>query len=93
MRYSFPRQKIIPISDARSQLSDLISGLDVNDSYVVTRRGRPEAVLVDYDFWQQFLKQREDFITQTFLDSRYTPFTRDFSDEEISQWQKEDQLT
>ena len=85
-------QNIIPVSDARSKLGWLVSQVGKKRSYVFTQRGNPKAVLVDVGLWTEILRRLKEIYQTTYIDPKLNKYTREFSDQEISQWLKEDKL-
>lgn len=83
---------IVPISDARSRLSDLAEILAEERFVVLTKAGKPKAALVDVDYLDRLQKQVKAIRQKTYIDPTLLPYTREFSDEETAQWEKEDQL-
>lgn len=83
---------IIPLSDARAQISDLTNRLADIKTVLLTKRGRPKAVLVDIDYWQKVVRQLSFLTRKTYLKKELAPFTRAFSDQETTTWLKEDEL-
>ena len=50
--------KIIPVSDLRRSVSQIIKGLlQQDDTVYITQHGRPQAVLVSYEHYEQLLEQ------------------------------------
>ena len=50
--------KIIPVSDLRRNVSQIIKGLlQKDDTVYITQHGRPQAVLVSYEHYEQLLEQ------------------------------------
>ena len=50
--------KIIPVSDLRRSISQIIKGLlQKDDTVYITQHGRPQAVLVSYKHYEQLLEQ------------------------------------
>ena len=50
--------KIIPVSDLRRSVSQIIKGLlQQDDTIYITQHGRPQAVLVSYEHYEQLLEQ------------------------------------
>lgn len=44
---------ILPISDIRRHIKKIVDQLKNNDEIIITRHGRPIAVLVPYQQWQR----------------------------------------
>jgi len=83
---------IIPITKARSRLGDLADMAIANNYFVLTKGGEPSVALVDFNY----LKKMEDFVKlvyqKTYIDPKLEKYTREFTTQEIEEWQKEDQL-
>lgn len=89
---NLPNSKIIPISEARAKLSDLVN-MAVGDNYfLLTRGGKPEVALVDAKYLEKLEKDLAKIYQKTYIDPQLLPLTREFSDEEIKRWQEEDQI-
>jgi len=59
--------KTLPISDVKTRLPELVSGVaDREDEIVVTRNGKPAAVLVNYDDYER-LKDTLDVLSDPIL--------------------------
>ena len=55
--------KILPISEVKARLPELVTGVeDREEEVVVTRRGKPAAVLVNHDEYQR-LKETLDVLS------------------------------
>lgn len=81
---------IIPLTKARAKLGDLAS-LAKDENYIVlTKGGSPKAALVDINYLNRLQKEVKNIYQKTYIDPKLLPFTREFSDEEIDEWQKED---
>lgn len=83
---------IIPITQARTRLSDLLKTVQRDDYVILTKGGSPKAALVDIAYLQKLEQEVQTLYKKTFIDPTLLPFTREFSNEEIAAWQKEDQL-
>lgn len=83
---------IMPITKARGQigkLADSVSG----DKYVVfTKSGEAKAALVDYNYLTELEAKVSSMYQKTFISPQTEPYIREFSDEEIKEWQEEDKL-
>lgn len=79
----------ISISDARNNLKDLIFvAKDSTNPYIITNKGKPQAVLISFDYWNNINKTFQ----KTFIDSDTLPYLYDYTDEEIKEWMQEDKL-
>jgi antitoxin YefM len=59
--------KIMPISEVKTRLPELVSGVaEREEEIVVTRNGKPAAVLVNYDEYER-LKDTLDILTDPLL--------------------------
>ncbi|PJE69918.1 hypothetical protein COU97_02650 [Candidatus Shapirobacteria bacterium CG10_big_fil_rev_8_21_14_0_10_48_15] len=83
---------IIPVTKARAKLGDLAKKVAGKNYVVLTKGGKPEAALVDIDYLTELEKEVERIYQKTFIDPRLLPLTREFSNQEIKAWLKEDQL-
>lgn len=83
---------IIPITQARSKLGDLAEGVSGEDYVILTKGGLPEAVIVDYNYIQDLEARVRKIYANTFIDPKLVKYTRIFSDKEVKEWVKEDQL-
>ncbi len=83
---------IVPITKARGELGNLTKKVTDNNYILLTKGGSPVAALVDPNYLEKLQAEVRKIYQKTYLDPKLLPFTRDFSDEEINQWQKEDQL-
>lgn len=83
---------VIPLSDARADISSLTDRPAKLKTVLLTKRGRPKAVLVDVGYWNKVVNQLGVLTKRTYIKKELLPFTRDFSSQEISEWLKEDQL-
>ncbi len=50
-------QNIIPITAARAKLDDLVTEATGNNFYVISRKGRAEAALIDIDYLMDIQRQ------------------------------------
>lgn len=89
---NLPNDKIIPISEARSNLSKLVNLAKGDKFFLLTKGGKPQVALVDIDYLERLLRDLEDLYKKTYIDPKLLPLTRKFSRLEIKQWQKEDKL-
>lgn len=89
---SLGNAKIIPISEARAKLSDLVDKASGSNYYLLTRGGKPEAALVDVKYLQKLEEDLAKLFQKTYIDPQLLPLTREFSKAEIKQWQKEDEI-
>jgi len=89
---SLPNDKIIPISEARSSLSKLVSLAKGDNFFLLTRGGKPKAALVDIDYLEGLVAELKSLYQKTYINPKLLPLTRKFSGSEIKQWEEEDQL-
>lgn len=83
---------IIPITKARGRLGDLAEKV-VKDNYIIlTKDGSPKAALVDISYLTNLEQQVRKAYRKTFIDPKLLKYTREFSDEEIKEWEKRDAL-
>jgi len=83
---------IIPVSEARTKLGKLTEQVSGQDYVVLTKGGNPKAALVDIQYLTRLQQELSKLYRKTYIDRTLLPFTREFSDSEIEQWQKEDTL-
>lgn len=83
---------IIPITQARSHLGDLADQVSQDRYIILTRGGSAKAALVDIAYLTKLQNDLKKLYQRTYIDPDLLPFTREFSDEEIDEWQREDQL-
>lgn len=81
---------IIPITKARSMLGDLAEKVEKDDFIVLTKGGAPKAALVDIEYLNKLQKEVKKIYRKTFIDPKLLPYTRQFSDKEIKEWEDED---
>jgi prevent-host-death family protein len=84
--------KVIPLTDARAQIGSLTDALDELKAVLLTKRGRPKAVLVATDYWEKIINQLSVLTQKTYIKKSLLPYTREFADDEINAWLKEDEL-
>ena len=53
-------QNIIPITEARAKLDDLVSGAQGNNFYVISRQGKAKAAIIDVEYLMD-LQRKLDF--------------------------------
>lgn len=83
---------IIPLTQARSKLGDLTERVSGEEYIVLTKGGNPKVALVDIDYLQKLEKEVKRIYQKTFIDKKLLAYTRDFTNTEIAQWEKEDSL-
>lgn len=83
---------IVPITKARSTLSTLAKQVKGDQYVVLTKGGSPQAALVDVDYLKTLEEEVNKIYSKTFIDPKLLPLTRQFSQKEIDNWQKEDKL-
>ncbi len=84
--------RIIPVSEARAKLGNLLDQAKNDQYFLLTRGGKVKAALVDIDYLEKLQKDLNGLYGKTYIDPKLLPLTRKFSDEEIAQWLKDDQL-
>lgn len=85
-------QTILPVTKARERLGKLADEV-VGEKYVVlTKGGRPRVAVVDWEYFEELKQEVQKIYGQTFIDPATLPYTREFSDKEVKEWQEEDQL-
>lgn len=93
MKQKLTSQQIIPITQARNNLSELVKETEKDKWFFLTKGGKPKVVLVGLNLWSKINQDIQRFTQKTFIAPRTLPFTRLFSDKEIEGWLKEDKLT
>lgn len=83
---------IIPITKARGKLGDLAQKVSGEDYVILTKGGLPKAALVDVSYFEKLQKDVKKIYQKTYIDPKLVKYTRKFSDKEIEEWQKEDEL-
>ena len=83
---------IIPITKARGKLGDLAEKVTRENYVVLTKGGNPKVALVDINYLTKLQKEVRSIYQKTFIDPKLLRYTREFTDEEIAQWEKEDVL-
>lgn len=83
---------IIPITKARSRLGKLVDQA-IKDNYIIlTKDGSPKAAIVDIEYLTNLENQVRKTYKKTFIDPKLLKYTREFTQEEIKEWEKEDAL-
>ena len=85
-------QTIIPITQARGKLGDLAEQVQGSRYVVLTKGGSPKAALVDVNYLTKLQTEVKKIYQKTFIDPKFIKYTREFSDSEIAEWLKEDEL-
>lgn len=83
---------IIPITQARGKLGDLTESISGENYIIFTKGGSPKVALVDIEYLNKLQKEVSKIYQKTFIDPSLLPFTREFTNKEINDWQKEDNL-
>lgn len=83
---------IVPLSKARAKLGDLTDKVSGENYVVLTKGGSPKAAIVDIKYLNKLQEQLRSIYQKTYIDPKLIPYTREFSDEEIAQWLKEDAI-
>ncbi|KKQ28443.1 MAG: hypothetical protein A3H17_01190 [Candidatus Levybacteria bacterium RIFCSPLOWO2_12_FULL_37_14] len=81
---------IIPITKARSELGNLADQATKDNYIILTKDGSPKVALVDIQYLTSLENQVKKTYRKTFIDPKLLRYTREFSDEEIKEWEKED---
>lgn len=90
--YAIVIPNIVPITEARSRLGDLASQISGSQYVLLTKGGKPKVALVDIKYLNLLQKQVRNIYSKTYVDPALLPYTREFSDKEITEWEEEDQL-
>lgn len=83
---------IIPVTKARGKLGDLAEKVSGEDYIVLTKGGTPKAAIVDISYLNKLQEEVRKLYQKTFIDPALVKYTREFSNKEIDEWQKEDKL-
>ena len=83
---------IMSVTEARSKLGSLAENVSGEQFVLLTKGGRAAAALVDVDYLDRLQKQVKAIWQKTYIDPILLPYTREFSDKETEEWEKEDQL-
>ena len=83
---------IVPITKARSNLSNLTQKVKGEQYIVLTKGGSPKAALVDIDYLKKLEDEVQKIYGKTFIDPTLLPLTRNFSKKTIKKWREEDKL-
>ena len=83
---------IIPITKARGRLGDLASLAVSSNYFVLTKGGNPSVALVDFEYLKKLEKDVRRAYQKTFIDPNLEKYTRTFSNIEIEEWLKQDEL-
>lgn len=83
---------IIPITQARSSLGNLAEQVSQDQYIILTKGGVAKAALVDLAYLTKLQNDLKKLYQITYINPDLLPFTREFSDDEIEEWQREDQL-
>lgn len=83
---------IIPVTQARSKLGDLAEKVSGEQYIILTKGGNPKAALVDIDYLKKLEKDVKRLYQKTFIDNKLLPYTREFTNTEITQWEAADSL-
>lgn len=83
---------IIPITKARSRLGKLADQATKDNYIILTKDGTPKAAIVDIQYLTSLENQLRKTYRKTFIDPKLIKYTREFSDEETKEWEKEDAL-
>lgn len=71
--------KIMPISDLRRQTSQIIQTIrEGGDAIYITQHGRPAAVLVEYEAYENLLARLEDLSDMVSLEAAKDETDRDY---------------
>ncbi len=83
---------IIPITQARSKLGELTDLVSMDNYIILTKGGNPKAALVDIAYLTKLQNDLQKLYQKTYIDPTLIPYTREFTDEEIKEWLKNDAL-
>ena len=83
---------IMPVTKAREKLGDLAEKVTGENYIVLTKGGFPKAAIVDISYLNKLQQEVRKIYQKTYIEPALIKYTRDFSDKEIDEWQKQDQL-
>ena len=81
---------IMSVTEARSKLGSLAENVSGERFVLLTKGGRTMAALVNVNYLDRLQKQVKAIWQKTYIDPTLLPYTREFSDKETAQWEKED---
>ena len=87
---SFPN--IIPVTKARGKLGDLAEKVTGEEYIILTKGGAPKAAIVDISYLNKLQKEVARLYQKTYINNALIKYTREFSNKEIDEWQKEDEI-
>ena len=85
-------QQIIPVTEARPILGSLLDTLDPDNVIGLTKGGKVMGVVISPNYLNMLQNNTRKVLSKTFIDETTSPYIRDFTDEEIKEWLKEDAL-
>lgn len=85
-------QQIIPVTEARPILGSLLDSLHFDNTIGLTKGGRVVGVVISPNYLNMLQTNTKKVLSKTFIDDTTSPYIREFSDEEIKEWLKEDAL-
>lgn len=83
---------IVSITKARGELGNLAESVSGEKYVLLTRGGEPVVAMVDPKYLAKLQEDLARLYQKTYIDPNLLPFTREFSDSEISEWLEEDKL-
>lgn len=83
---------IIPITEARGKLGSLTEKTTGETIIILTKGGKPKTALVDIAYLTKLQNAVKRLYQKTFIEPNLLPYTREFTDAEIKEWEKEDVL-
>lgn len=83
---------IVPITKARSRLGKLADQANKDNYIILTKDGSPKAAIVDIQYLTSLENQLRKTYKKTFIDPKLLKYTREFTEKEIKEWEKEDIL-
>lgn len=83
---------IIPVTEARSKLGNLADEVSKDRYIILTKGGKPKAAIVDIEYLNKLQNEVKKIYQKTYIDPTLLPLTRKFTDSEIKEWHKEDEL-
>ena len=83
---------IVPITKARNRLGKLADEATKDNYIILTKDGSPKAAIVDIEYLTNLENQVRKTYRKTFIDPKLLKYTREFTNTEIKEWEKEDVL-
>lgn len=85
-----PSYTVIPVSEVRTNLSSLLDKAKKDNYVIITKGGRVQAAIVDINYLTKLQQDLSKIYSKTYIDPKLLPRTREFSNQEIDLWLKEE---